>query len=46
MWQTKVFKTQAAMAAWLAKHGHAIQWEELAVNNAWGIVYRKLRTVY
>ena len=43
MWQTKTFKTQAAMEKWLARHGENVQWEEIAVNNAWGIIYRALR---
>lgn len=46
MWQTKVFKTKEAMQKFLDKNGHKIQWQEIFVNNAYGIMYRKLRRVY
>lgn len=43
MWQTKTFKTRAKMEAWLAKMEGRIQFEEIFVNNAYGVVWRKLR---
>lgn len=46
MWITKTFKTKEAMTKFIAKHGHKIQWEEIFVNNAYGIIYRKLHRVY
>lgn len=46
MWQTKIFKTSEAKEKWLAKNGHKIQYHEIAVNNAYGVEYKKLRRVY
>ena len=46
MWITKVFKTKDAMKKFIDKNDGKIQWEEIFVNNAWGIVYRKLHWVY
>ena len=45
MWVTKVFKTKEAMKRFLEKNGHKIQYEEIYVNNAYGIEYRKLRII-
>ena len=45
MWETKVFKTAEAMRRWLEKNKHRIQWEEIYVNNAYGVIYRKLRLI-
>jgi hypothetical protein len=46
MWITKVFKTKEAMQKWLDKNQDRIQWEQIFVNNAWGLIYRKLHWVY
>lgn len=46
MWQTKVFKTRAAMYAWLTEYGHRMQWREIFVNNAFGIEYKPLRFIW
>lgn len=46
MWETKQFKTKAAMNEWLSKHSGNIQYIELFINNLYGIRYRKLRLVY
>lgn len=46
MWQTKLFKTRQAMENWLANNSHNVQWEEIFVNNGYGLTYRKLRTIY
>lgn len=45
MWQTKKFKTREAMNRWLRKFESRIQWEEIFVNNAYGLTYRKLRRI-
>ncbi len=45
MWQTKIFETREAMNKWLAKHESRIQWEEVYINNAYGLTYRPLRIV-
>jgi hypothetical protein len=44
VWKTKKFKTQEAMQAFIKKGG--IQWQEVFINNAYAIEYRKLRKVY
>lgn len=55
MWQVKIwkFKTQkgselqlARSRAWLARHERKIQYQQVFVDNAWCIEYRKLRRVY
>lgn len=45
MWTDKVFKTRKAMQAWLAKHSHKVQWQEIYVNNAYAVLYRHLRVI-
>ncbi len=45
MWMTKVFKTKEKMLAFLEKNQN-IQHQEIFVNNAYGIEYRKLNKVY
>lgn len=45
MWTTKVFKTRAKMAAWIERNGARVQFEEIAVNNAYGVIYRKLKSI-
>lgn len=46
MWETKTFKTADAMRAWIARNDRRYQIEEIAVCNAYGVTYRKLRRVY
>lgn len=46
LWHTKIFKTKEKAQAWVDKYGHKCQWNQIFVNNAWGIEYRKLRRVY
>lgn len=45
MWETKLFKTKAAMDRWIEKNGHKYQYEEILVNNAYGLLVRKLRVI-
>jgi hypothetical protein len=45
MWTTKTFKTREAMTRWLAKREGRIQWQEIFVNNAYGLEWRPLRWV-
>jgi len=44
-WQTKTFKTSEAMREWLAKREGRIQWNEIFVNNAYGVEWRDLRII-
>ena len=46
MWQIKIFKTKQKMMAFIEKYGDKIQWDEIFVDNAYGIEYRKLRRIY
>lgn len=46
MWDTKIFKTREAMQSWIEKNDHKMQWNEIFVNNAYGVEYRKLRVIY
>jgi len=34
------------MESWLANNSHNVQWEEIFVNNGYGLTYRKLRIVH
>lgn len=43
MWTTKTFKTVQALNTWIEKNDHKMQWQEIAVENAWGVMYRPLR---
>lgn len=45
MWQIKKFKTQQAMAEWLAKRDGKIQFVEVFVENGWAVEWRKLRRI-
>lgn len=45
-WKVKTFKTIEARDAWLLKHDGLIQFDEIFINNAYGIEYRYLRRVY
>jgi hypothetical protein len=46
MWRTKTFKTREKMADWLSRMNGRIQYEEIFVNNAFGVEWRMLRIVY
>ena len=41
-WKTKIFKTNQEKLDWIEKNDHKTQWEEIFVNNAYGVQYRKL----
>lgn len=45
MWNTKEFKTQAAMNKFIEKNQHKIQWNEIFVNNSYYIEYRFLKVI-
>lgn len=42
MWSIKEFKTRAEMQAWIEKNGHRMRWQEIVVNNGYGVQYRPL----
>ena len=46
MWKTKIFSTKEKMDAFINKNQGKIQYQEIFVNNGYGIEYRKLRKVY
>jgi hypothetical protein len=43
MWITKVFKTEKKMRDFIEKIQHTHQWQEIFIDNAYGIEYRQLR---
>jgi hypothetical protein len=43
VWQTKTFKTKEAMNSWLVKRFNKIEYQEIFINNGYGIQYRMLR---
>ena len=45
MWQTKTFETREQMNRWIEENGHTIQWNEIFVNNAYGLEYRRLNWI-
>ena len=42
MWQTKYFKTRDEMTAWLDQHDGQIQFDEIFIENGYGVEWRKL----
>jgi len=45
MWQTKVFKTKESMQQWIAKNDRKTQWQEIFINNAYGVEFKLLRVI-
>jgi hypothetical protein len=45
MWQTKVFKTKESMQQWITKNQHKTQWQEIFINNAYGVEFKPLRII-
>jgi hypothetical protein len=45
MWQTKVFKTKESMQQWITKNQHKTQWQEIFINNAYGVEFKLLRVI-
>jgi hypothetical protein len=45
-WKVKTFKTIESMNNWLAKNDGFIEFNEVYINNAYGVEYRKLRIIY
>jgi hypothetical protein len=45
MWMTKTWKTKEAMEKWIENNGHRYQMETIFVNNAYGLLIRKLRVI-
>jgi hypothetical protein len=46
MWTDKTFKTRESMAAWISKNGHKYQWEEIFINNGYGVTFKPLRVIF
>lgn len=46
MWSEKIFKTRESMAAWISKNGHKYQWQEIYINNAFGVTFKPLRVIF
>lgn len=46
MWMTRTFKTREAFHRWIKRNGRKTQWQEIFINNGYGVEYRKLRKVY
>ena len=44
-WQTKTFKTKAAMDCFIAARKHNHQITEIFVNNGYGVEYKKNRSI-
>lgn len=45
MWQTKTFKTKEAFQKWIDDKSHNYQWNEIFINNGYGVEFRKLRWI-
>lgn len=43
MWETKTWGTQGEMLAWIAKHQHKYQINEIVVCNRYAVEYKPLR---
>lgn len=46
MYRIKEFKTKEQMAKFVSCHSGKIEWQEIFINNSYGIEYRWLRKVY
>ncbi len=44
MWQIKTFKTKEKLDKFLARNPK-IEWQEIFINNGYGVEYRKLRII-
>ena len=45
MWKNKEFKTKELFNRWIEKNDSKMRWEEIYVNNAYGVTYRPLRVI-
>lgn len=45
MWQTEIFATREEMNAWLEERDGEIQYNEIFVNNAYGVEWKPLRMI-
>lgn len=45
MWEIITFKTKNEMIDFINKYGKKIQYQEIFINNGYGIEYRKLRKI-
>ncbi len=45
MWDIKTFKTRESMGAWVAKNGNKYQWEQIFINNGYGVTFKPLRVI-
>lgn len=45
MWQVKTFKTLASMEKWIERFGDRFMWEEIAVENGYGITFKPCRVI-
>lgn len=45
MWRTKTFKTKEEMKNWLDKRSGRIQYNEIFINNGYGVEWRPLRRI-
>jgi len=43
MWETKIFKHAKACRAWQERNAQKYLIQEIAVENAYGVIYRPLR---
>lgn len=46
MWETKEFSTREEMEEFIDEYGNDIQWEEVFIDNAYGIDYRPLKKIH
>lgn len=46
MWKTKLFTTRKSLQDWCDTVGLEVEWVEIAVNNGFGVQYRKFRIIY
>ena len=46
MWEIKIFKTKEQMNNFINKNKNKMQYNEIFINNAYGIEYRKLLKIY
>lgn len=45
VWTDKTFKTKEAFDRWIARNESKMQWQEIYINNAYGVTYKPLRLI-
>jgi hypothetical protein len=45
MWKTIEFNTRDQLDDWIAQWGHRTRWNEVFINNGYGVEFMRLRSI-